>query len=284
MNHPRLKNGDMSTHRQLPGIIHAISRFSGLTSKVPSSLFLYALSAAISLAVWQGVSLLIANSLFLPGPYTVGQAWITMARSGELGVDTGVSLVQLVFGYGIGAIIGLLLALVAYSFKPIYYLLDPLLQAVRQVSAIAWIPIAILFFGIGDQLPIAIIAYSAALPLYVNALVGLQSVDGNLIRAAMTLGASRWLVVRSIVLPGALPLILTGARISLGLAWMVLIAAELIGSPAGLGYKVLWYQQFLLSDRVIAIMLTIGILGFAMDLGMRALQRYLFRWQPEARA
>jgi ABC-type nitrate/sulfonate/bicarbonate transport system permease component len=143
----------------------------------------------------------------------------------------------------------------------------------------AWIPIGLLWFGIGDAQNIFIIFLGAFYPIVVNTYVGVRDVDRNLIWAAQTLGGSRTQILWEIVLPAAFPIVLTGLRIGLGIGWMALVAAELVGASSGLAYLIEDYRNLLFTERVLLGMALIGILGFVMDQLMRALQRKLI---PEA--
>jgi ABC-type nitrate/sulfonate/bicarbonate transport system permease component len=163
-------------------------------------------------------------------------------------------------------------------------IVDPMVELLRPIGAIAWIPLAILMFGVGAGVPVFLILYAALFPIFVNTLAGIRQVDPGLVRAARSLGASPRMVVTHVVLPGAMPLVVAGARLSLGFAWFAMVAAELTGSDSGLGWRLFWYQEFFAMDRVLAVILTIGMLGYAMDLALRALQRRLVAWQPRAEA
>lgn len=237
------------------------------------------LSLAVIVLLWHAASLRVGNAVLLPPPAAVFSAWLRLWR-GDLPADILASLQHLFAGYAAGLLTGLVLALLTARFWAADLLIDPLVELLRPISAIAWIPIGILLFGIGDVLPVFIIFYAATFPVYVNTVAGIRSVDRSLLRAAATLGASSRLTITHVILPAALPMILAGARLSLGVGWMVVIAAELVGAQSGLGWRAFWYEQFFSMDRVMAIILTIGVLGFTLDAGMRALQSWLTRWRP----
>jgi ABC-type nitrate/sulfonate/bicarbonate transport system permease component len=161
-------------------------------------------------------------------------------------------------------------------------IVDPFVELLRPISAIAWIPLAILMFGISAKVPVFLIFYAAVFPIFVNTVAGVKQVDPQLIRAARALGASPRLILTHVVMPSALPFVLAGARLSLGVAWMAMVAAELTGSDAGLGWRLFWYQEFFAMNKVMAVILTIGVLGYLLDTLLRALQARITRWSPDA--
>ena len=133
-------------------------------------------------------------------------------------------------------------------------------------------------------MPIFLIFYASLFPIFINTFDGIRRIDANLINAALALGASQRHVMTQVMLPAALPAILAGARLSLGVAWMSLIAGEIVGGDAGIGWRILWYQEFFQMDRVLAAILIVGVLGLAADGLLRALQRRALRWKPEPQA
>jgi ABC-type nitrate/sulfonate/bicarbonate transport system permease component len=243
----------------------------------------FALALGAVGALWHAIAMRVANATLVPPPQAVASAWLELVR-GDLPADIAASLVHLGLGYGAGAAAGLSLAICCARFEVVEAIADPAMELLRPIGAIAWIPIAIILFGIGRGVPIFLIFYAALFPIFVNTLAGIRDVDRNLIAAARMLGAKPSLVVTHVVLPAALPLILAGARLSLGVAWAAMVAAELTGADAGLGWRIFWYQEFFAMDKVMAVILTIGVLGYALDLALRRLQARLTRWSPDTRA
>jgi len=228
---------------------------------------------------WEIAARVAANSTLVPPPASVWKALVAMQGS-ELPKDIGASLVHLLVGYTTGATAGLLLALLAGSSKWLAAIIDPFAEFLRPISPIAWIPLAILLFGVGRAVPMFLIFYAALFPIFVGTLDGIRRVDASLVNAARSLGASRRTVAIRVILPAALPSILGGARLSLGVAWMALVAGEIVGGDAGIGWRILWYQEFFQMDRVLAAILIVGALGLAADGLLRLLQRHLLRWHP----
>ncbi len=240
----------------------------------------FVLALAVIVGVWQVVSVAVHNQTLVPPPLQVLDAWISLSGA-ELPGDILASLVHLGAGYGLGIATGLALALLAARFLFFEAVIDPVVEILRPISAIAWIPIAILMFGIGRGVPVFLIFYAAIFPVFINTLAGIRQVDPHLIQAAQMLGASRRLIVTHVVLPAALPIILAGARLSLGVAWMAMVAGELTGADSGLGWRIFWYQEFFAMDKVMAVILTIGVLGYILDTLIRWLQARITRWSPD---
>lgn len=239
------------------------------------------LGLLVLVLVWQGVSVHVGNATILPSPAAVWDALQAMLAD-ELPQDILASLTHLGVGYGLGAVTGLALALLAARFPLFEAIVDPLVEFLRPISAIAWIPIAILLFGVSKGVPIFLIFYAALFPIFVNTLDGIRRIDPNLVQAARMLGASRRLVITHVVLPAALPAVLAGARLSLGVAWMAMVAGELVGAEAGLGWRILWHQEFFAMDKVMATIVAIGVLGYAADAALRLLQAHVLRWNAKA--
>ena len=243
--------------------------------------FLLALAAVVGL--WQLASAWVAKPALVPPPLAVARAWIAMLDE-TLPGDALASLGHLASGYLLGVSTGLILAIACARSALVEAIVDPFMELLRPIGAIAWIPLAILMFGIGGGVPVFLIFYASAFPVFVNTLAGIKQVDGRFVRAAETLGASRRMIVTHVVLPAALPMVLAGARLSLGVAWASMVAAELTGSDAGLGWRIFWYQEFFAMDRVMAVILTIGVLGYALDTALRWVQRAATRWSPDSEA
>lgn len=211
----------------------------------------------------------------LPPPSAVVLAFVALVRSGVIQTDIAASLTRIVIGFAIASALGIALG-AAMGISPlIARLLDPLVEFLRPIPPMAWIPLALLWLGIGDQENIFIIVLGAAYPIVLNTYMGVRDVDRNMIWAAQTLGGSYGQIVREIVLPGALPVILTGLRIGLGIGWMALVAAELTGANSGLAFLIEDSRNLLFTERVLLGMALIGILGFLMDQLMRLAQRKL---------
>jgi NitT/TauT family transport system permease protein len=202
-------------------------------------------------------------------------AWLF---SGELLFDLLASLKRVVVGFAIGAGLALPLGLLMGANRRINAEFDPLIQFLRPIPPIAYIPLSILWFGLGDPPAYFLISIGAFFPVLINTIAGVRNVDSIYIRAAQNLGTGKMTMFRRVILPAATPYILTGARIGIGTAFIVVIVAEMIAVNSGLGYRINEAREYMWSDKVIAGMVTIGMLGLAIDLCVNRLNSYLLRW------
>ncbi len=262
----------------------------------PAILLRGALVPILMIALWQALSTSgLINPVVLPSPVAVVErwwayllptdpydpaqsSWILWALSGEMLFDAWSSLYRVVLGFAVGAGLALPLGLAMGGNPRIYALFDPLMQVLRPIPPIAYIPLAILWFGLGNAPAIFLIAIGAFFPVLMNTIAGVRHVDGIYLRAARNLGAGRLTMFVRVILPAATPYILAGARIGIGTAFIVVIVSEMIAVNSGLGFRILEAREFMWSDKIIAGMFTIGLLGLAIDLGMNRLNNHLLRW------
>lgn len=256
-------------------------------------------SVAVPLALvvsWELLSRLgVFSPQVLPAPSLVFLKWVAYASptdqydpaamsyvawffSGELPHDAVATIFRVVVGFAIGAGLALPLGLLMGNFNRIYHYLNPLVQVLRPIPPIAYIPLAILWFGLGDPPAFFLISLGAFFPVLMNTIAGVRSVDSVYIRAAQNLGAPPGTLFLRVILPGATPHILTGIRVGIGVAFICVIVAEMIAVNDGLGFRILEAREFFWSDKIIAGMFTIGLLGLAIDTGMSRLNNYLLRW------
>jgi len=214
----------------------------------------------------------------LPPPSRVLAAGWRMLASGDLLAHISASLVRVFGGFALAAVVAIPLGIGIALWEWVEDTADPVVEFLRPIPPIAWIPLGILWFGIGDAQNMFIIFLGAFFPILLNTIAGVRRVDRTLVWGALTLGGRRTQIVREIVLPGALPLILTGLRIGLGVGWMALVAAELVAARSGLGFMIQSARYAFLTERVILGMAVIGILGLGMDRAMRGAQRQLAPW------
>lgn len=239
---------------------------------------------ALLLAGWQlAAQLGWLSSRVLPEPLAVARAFWSLAASGELWTHVRTSLGRAIYSFAIGGGLGLLLGLLTGSFRSAETLLDTTLQMVRNIPALALIPLVILWFGIEETAKIFLVAVGVFFPVYLNTFHGIRSVDRGLIEMAKSYGLSGWPLYREVILPGALPSILVGVRFSLGLVWVLLIVAETISAQSGIGYMTMNAREFLQTDVVLVGILLYALLGKLADVASRALERRWLRWHPEYR-
>lgn len=250
----------------------------------PSSRFLRrAAVPALLLLIWEVVSVAgLVDSYFLPPPHRVLEAGWAQLASGTLVADVGVSLYRLLSGYALGAAAGIVLGVATGRSALLGDLLDPLIQALRPISPIALLPLAIVYLGIGDFEKIVLIAYSTFFPVVVNTYFGVRGVDPVVVMAARTLGATRRRdMLREIILPAAMPHIFSGLRVSLGISFIVIIAAEMVAARSGLGFRILDAERIFQLDVVYVGIVVISLLGLLFDGIFMRVRRRLLPWYRE---
>ena len=220
------------------------------------------------------------SSRILPEPWAVLKAAWRLAASGELWRHLGVSGVRAASGFAVGGGLGLLFGLLTGAFRSAETVLDTTFQMVRNIPALALIPLVILWFGIDETAKLFLVSVGVFFPIYLNTFHGIRSVDKGLIEMARSYGLSGWPLYRDVILPGALPSILIGVRFALGLVWVLLIVAETISAQSGIGYMTMNAREFLQTDVVLVGILLYALLGKAADIVARALERYWLRWHP----
>jgi sulfonate transport system permease protein len=236
---------------------------------------------AALIAVWQFASSLgWLSTRVLPSPLEVVAAFWTLTVSGELWTHVQVSAGRALAGLAIGGGLGLLLGLLTGSSRLAETLLDSTIQMVRNIPALALIPLVILWFGIDETAKLFLISVSVFFPIYLNTFHGIRNVDPSLIEMGRTYGLSRGQLYVQIILPGALSSILVGLRFSLGLMWVILIVAETISAQAGIGYLTMNAREFLQTDIVLVGILLYALLGKLADVFAKSLERYWLRWHP----
>lgn len=211
-------------------------------------------------------------------PQEEGQTYLAWLFSGELPHDAYSSLYRVIAGFVIGAGLALPMGLLMGANQRIYGLFNPLVQILRPIPPIAYIPLAILWFGLGNPPSFFLIAIGAFFPVLMNTIAGVRQVDGIYLRAARNLGVSQWTMFTRVILPAATPYILAGVRIGIGTAFIVVIVSEMIAVNDGLGFRILEAREFMWSDKIIAGMVTIGLLGLLIDGAVSRLNNYLLRW------
>ena len=216
----------------------------------------------------------------LPEPLAVVRAFWVLAVSGELWHHVAISSGRALSGFAIGGGLGLALGLLTGSLRSAETLLDSTLQMLRNIPALALIPLVILWFGIDESAKLFLVATGVFFPVYINTFHGIRAVDKGLVEMARSYGLSGWALYRHVILPGALPSILVGVRFSLGLMWVILIVAETISAQAGIGYMTMNAREFLQTDVVLVGILLYALLGKLADLLSKGLERWLLRWHP----
>jgi sulfonate transport system permease protein len=240
----------------------------------------YVSLSVVILVVWQMASNLgYIKPLILPPPSQVAMTFWELLQSGAMARHVGISVLRVLEGFGIAALLGLGLGIAIGLSRTLDRMSDLIIQVVKPIPPIAWIPLAILWFGIGEESKVYIIFLGAFFPIIINTIDGIRQTDHKLVEVARILEVPRWKFVRQVVIPGAFPAIMTGLRVGLMVAWMCVVAAELIAASSGIGYLIMDARQLSQSDVVLVGMITIGVIGKVMDSLIKRLEQRLIGWK-----
>jgi len=244
------------------------ARGARLTKIVPPTVVILLL-----IAIWWIVVVKNDSAIF-PTPWQVVAGMLELGQDGTLWEHIGASLLRVATGFGLAFLVAVPLGLWMGWVSGAFRTLNPIFQMLRPISPIAWIPIAILWFGVGDLSPIFLIFISSVFPMIVQTTAGVHMIDRRYLRAAANFGVSRWILFGRVVIPAVLPEIIVGIRIGIGVAWLVVVAAEMIALHSGLGYLIIDSRNAgNRYDLVIASMIIIGVIGLLLDGTTRLLER-----------
>ncbi|MES4614832.1 MAG: taurine ABC transporter permease TauC [Ewingella sp.] len=256
-------------------------------ARIPRNVRLSIATLLVLVVVWWAVTALkLISPLFLPAPQQVlHQLYVIASPQGfmdaTLWQHLAASLTRILIALLAAVVIGVPVGIAMGLNDTVRGILDPLIELYRPVPPLAYLPLMVIWFGIGETSKILLIYLAIFAPVALSAVAGVRSVSQVRVRAAQALGASKLQVLRYVVLPSALPEILTGIRIGLGVGWSTLVAAELIAATRGLGFMVQSAGEFLATDVVIAGISVIALIAFSLEIGLRALQRKLTPWHGE---
>jgi NitT/TauT family transport system permease protein len=223
--------------------------------------------------VWW-IAVVKSKTPYFPTPAQVANGFAELVRNGTLVQHIAASLMRVTLGYLAAVTVAIPLGVLMGWFPSTFYAFNPLIQLLRPISPIAWIPLAILWFGIGNLSPIFLIFLSSFFPMVVGAASGVQAVERQYVRAAENFGITGHRLLRKVVVPAALPQIIVGMRLGLGVAWLVVVAAEMIAIDSGLGYLIIDSRNAgNRYDLVVAAMVIIGVIGLLLDTVLRRLDR-----------
>jgi sulfonate transport system permease protein len=222
------------------------------------------------------------NTRLLPPPSLIFKAIWELAASGDLWTHAGATLLRVAAGFAFGSIAGLLLGAVSGVFQVIRQLIDPLLQAIRAVPSIAWVPLFILWFGIFETSKVVLIAVGVFFPVYLGVTQAILSVDRKTIEVGRVFRLSQFALIRRVLLPAILPSTITALRSGLGLGWMFVVAAEFMGASEGLGYLLIDGQQLGNPTQILAALVIFATLGKVTDALLVGITRPWLAWQDAA--
>lgn len=271
-----------------PAVEHAgasLRRFTGRgtrhPTRVPSAIRRLLGPALLIVVWWTAASIGEEAQSRLPRPDAVLAAGLELLHSGRLPEAITASLQRVTTGIALGISAGVVLALVSGLFRIGEDVIDAPVHILRALPALALVPLAILWFGVGELPKILLIAWATCFPVYLNTLAAIRSVDRSYDELARSLQLGRWTVVRRIVVPGALPGFLVGLRYALTLGWLVLVVSEQINASSGIGQLMTEARQFFRIDVIFVCLVVYGLLGWVSDRFVRFLEHHLLSWRRE---
>jgi NitT/TauT family transport system permease protein len=240
-------------------------------------------AVAAFVITWQ----LVANArlvpeLFLPGPISIGQAMIDLFHDPEIGIDLQTSGLEFMLGYGLAILIGLPLGLVAGRYQRLAWALNPFIAFFYSMPRIALVPLLIIWFGIGIYSKVAVVFLGAFFPIAINTMAGIRSLDGGLLKAAVSFGASELQIFRTIALPGSVPFILAGLRLGIGHGLVGVVVGEFIAAQHGIAYEMSIAGTTFQMPRMFAALVLISSTGVILTLILQRLERHFDAWRPQA--
>jgi NitT/TauT family transport system permease protein/sulfonate transport system permease protein len=218
------------------------------------------------------------NKLLLPSPLDVIRAGIDEVSNGVLVTNVVISVKRVLTGYALAVVVGVGLGLFVGWNETLYKALNPAIEALRPIPPIAWVPLAILWFGLTDRAAYYIVFIGPVFPIFVTTAAAVRATGRHYVNAAQCLGATEWALLTAVILPGAMPEIFTALRVGIAVAWTCVVAAELVAAQSGLGYQMWQSRELFRSADVIFGMIMIGALGFVSNYLVLLIERRVLRW------
>ncbi len=258
-------------------------RYAALAVRVAWRVVKPLIAIAAFLALWEVAPKIgLVDEVFLPPFCTVAQAFADLVASGEMWTHVSASLSRSVSGFAIALAIAVPLGIAIAWYKPVADLLNPILELFRNTAALALLPVFVLILGIGETSKVALVVYASTFPILLNTITGVRTVDPLLVKSATSLGLSPLRLFQKVILPAAIPSIFTGLRMAAASSILVLLAAEMVGARAGLGYLITAAQQNFQIPNMYAGILAISLLGLSFNGLLVALERRFSRWRVDA--
>lgn len=219
------------------------------------------------------------GSGILPGPKGTLDAFAELLRSGELQSHVAISLLRIIQGFLLAAILAIPSGILVASFPGFGQFVLPTLEFLRQIPPVAWVPVLIMILGIGEATKLAVIIYAAFFPIFVNTILGMNQIDHHFWEVARLLQFSRKETLRELILPGAAPSLIAGLRLGLSNSWRALVAAEMLAAFSGLGYMIMAARSLVRMEEMFIGIATIGLLGLFFDWGWKVVEKHILRWR-----
>lgn len=238
-----------------------------------------ALSVIVLLIIWELICRAgIVSPLFLPSPTGILSALADMVAGGEIAASLAASMYRIILGFVLGSVIGLAVGLFTGTSALIDRIGSPIVNALYPIPKIALLPLFILWLGIGELSKVTIIALGVFFPVAMNTYSGVKNVDPLLIKVAVSFNATRWMTLKKVVLPAALPMIFAGLRLSAGTSLLLLVAAEMIAAQEGIGALILHYGDLMITDRLMAGVIVLSLLGLVFNLLLQWAENRAIPW------
>lgn len=239
-----------------------------------------AISIAVLICLWELICHNdLVSSLFLPAPTQIIASLLLMISDGEIGTSLAASLYRIFMGFTVGSILGLAVGLVTGTSALADKIGNPIVNALYPIPKIALLPLFILWLGIGELSKITIIAMGVFFPVAMNTYSGVKNVDPLLIKVAVSFNANWWKTMKSVVLPNALPMIFAGLRLAAGTSLLLLVAAEMIAAQEGIGALILHYGDLMITERLMAGVIVLSLLGLVFNLILQWLEKKIIPWK-----
>ena len=237
------------------------------------------LSVVVPLATWHVLSVVIGGQPdYLPSPAQAVEAGVEMATSGQLATDVWATVSRVLRGFGLAVLVSVPVGIAMGSFRAVQSALEPVIGLLRYLPATAFIPLLIIWLGLGEPSKVALLFIGT---VFFNTLMTadvVRQVPKDLIDVSYTLGARRHEVLRKVIVPHSLPGMIDAIRVNAAAAWNFVVVAELIAAESGLGYRIVRAQRFTQVDRIFAVLMVIALIGVAIDLALRMLRDRIGRW------
>lgn len=241
--------------------------------------FLAVIAPLLLFIIWYTASKRgLINRSILPSPLKVAETAYQYLDNGKLGKHLLISGVRVIHGFLTGMISGILIGTIMGLSKTIFRILNTLVNLLRPIPMIAWIPLLILWLGIGEESKIAVIFIGSFWPVFLNTIHGIHSVDRKVIEVANVLEKNRFQILIEVIFPAATPSIFTGIRLGMGTAWTCVVAAEMIAASRGIGYLIAYARELSQPDVVLVGVFSIGLIGLLIDMGILRLQKHILKW------
>jgi NitT/TauT family transport system permease protein len=251
-----------------------------VSKKVDLMKIVYPLSAiALIIGIWQIAAWSYHSDLLLPPPLKTASALWRVLHDESILINLFITLKRVLTGFSIACAIGLPLGFIMGTSKALFRFFDPLISSVRQVPMMAWVPLTIIWFGLGDGPTLFLIAMVGIFPIILNTIAGVKAISPTYYHAARSMGSGPWRIFTRVIVPASLPDILTGMRLSLGMGWMSVICAEFIATSAGFGFTMVEAQTRMETDNLLALMIMGASVGFIIDKAIRLVESKVTRWR-----